>query len=248
MTHWSQTLLAEAAIEQGLFASISGRHIGRWLAQMALKPHRSRYWLNSPDPEFDTKMQEIVGLYLHPPPDSTVLCFDERTGMQALQPKYPTRPMRPGQIERREFEYVRHGTLDLLAALDVHSGHVHAACYERHRQWEVADFFAWLLPQMPRRKRIHLIMDNLKVHQTETVQRVLSRYEHRLHVHWLPVHASWLNPIEIFFSIFNRRVMRRGEFGSPDALADQAIGFIDWYDAHQAKPFNWTYTGQPLAV
>jgi hypothetical protein len=248
VTHWSNALLARAVIDHGIADAISAETIRRWLAAMAIKPHRSRYWLNSPDPDFDVKMREIIGLYLDPPPDSIVLCFDERTGMQALERRYPTKPIRPGLIERREFEYIRHGTLDLLAALQVHTGHVYAACYEHHRQWDVADFFAWLLPQMPRGRQIHLVMDNLKVHHTDTVQQVLNRYRHRLHVHWLPLHASWLNQIEIFFSIFNRRVIRRGNFHDADDLADKAIRFIDWYDDHQAKPFNWTYTGHPLAA
>lgn len=248
VTHWSNTLLAQAAVANGIFTSISAETIRGWLKAMAIKPHRSRYWLNSPDPDFNTKMRDIVALYLDPPPHSVVLCFDERTGMQALKRRYPTKPTAPGRIERREFEYVRHGTLDLLAALEVHSGHVHAACYERHRQWEVADFLAWLLAQMPRGKRIHLVMDNLKVHHTQTVRDVLGRYPHRLEVHWLPVHASWLNQIEIFFSIFDRRVIRRGDFMGVDDLADQTIRFIDWYDAHEAKPFHWTYSGQPLAA
>jgi len=239
--------LADAAMAADLIESVSPETIRQWLAAMALKPHRSQYWLTSPDPDFQSKMRDIVGLYLEPPANSVVLCFDERTGMQALQRKYPTQPMQPGRIERREFEYIRHGTMDLLAALEVHSGHVYGACYERHTQVEVADFFGWLLPQMPRGRQIHLVMDNLKVHKTDRVQRVLARYRHRLHVHWLPVHASWLNQIEIFFSMLGRCVLRRGDFDSRDALADKVVAFIEWYDVHDAEPFRWTYTGHPLA-
>lgn len=192
-------------------------------------------------------MRKIVALYTNPPRNSIVVCFDERTGIQALERKYPTRPMVPGYPELREFEYIRHGTLDLLAALVVHTGEVYGACYERHTRIEVADFFAWLLPQLPRGKVIHLIMDNLRVHQTKEVQRVLNRYAHRLHVHWTPRHASWLNQIEIFFSILQRRIIKRGEFKTKDDLANKIITFMEWYDEHEAKPFRWTYTGDPIS-
>ena len=247
-THWTHAALAEVAIATGVVDRISAETVRQWLSAMALKPHRSRCWLNSPDPEFEPKMRDIVRLYLDPPNNSIVLCFDERTGMQALERKYPTKPMRPGLVERREFEYVRHGTMDLLAALHVHTGQVYGICSARHTQVEVAEFFGWLLPQMPRRKQIHLVMDNLRVHQTERVQRVLGRYRRRLHLHWLPVHASWLNQIELFFSILQRRVLRRGDFSSQGDLANKVVAFIEWYDVHQAKPFRWTYTGDPLAA
>ena len=217
VTHWSNSLLAAASIQRRIVQGISRETIRQWLGAMAIKPHRSRYWLCGPDPDFDAKMQEIVDLYVDPPADSVVLCFDERTGMQALQRKHPTKMVKPGLIERRSFEYVRHGTLDLLAALEVHTGHVYAACYDRHTQWEVADFFSWLLPQLPRHKQLHLVLDNLKVHKTETVQRILNRYS-RLQIHWLPLHASWLNQIEIFLSIFDRRVIQRGDFSDTDDL------------------------------
>ena len=213
---------------------------------MALKPHRSRYWLTSPDPEFTARMRDIVDLYLNPPPNAIRLCFDERTAMQAIERLYPTLPMRPGQIERREFEYLRHGTLDLLAALDVDTGEVYAATYERHTQVEVADFFDWLLRQFPPSKPIHIVMDNLPVHKTDRVQKALRRGGRKVTVHWTPVRASWLNQIEIFFSILDRRVLKRGSFTSKDDLTQKLIRFVEWYDDHDAKPFRWTYTGHPL--
>lgn len=182
-THWSARMLAREVVADGIVKSISAETIRIWLASMALKPHRSRYWLNSPDPDFAVKMRDIVNLYLNPPPNSVVLCYDERTGMQALERRYPTKPMIPGYVERREFEYIRHGTMDLLAALDVHSGEVFGACYERHTQFEVADFFEWILPQIPRDKEIHLVMDNLRVHKTETVMDVFESFGKRLHIH-----------------------------------------------------------------
>lgn len=245
-THWSLSTLTRAYRDESGIESISPEHIRQWLKSMALQPHRSRYWLNSRDPDFDAKMRDIVALYTGPPANSIVVCFDERTGMQALERKYPTRLMSFGRPERREFEYIRHGTLDLLAALVVHTGEVFAGCYDRHTRLEVADFFSWLLPQLPRGKKIHLIMDNLKVHQTAEVQQVLDRYSHRLEVHWTPYHASWLNQIEIFFSILQRRVLKRGTFLSTDELADKVIAFIEWYSEHEAKPFRWNYTGNPI--
>ena len=245
-THWSTRALALEAAADDIVKSISAETIRTWLASMALKPHRSRYWLNSQDPDFTAMMRDIVNLYLDPPPNSVVLCYDERTGMQALERSHPTKPMVPGYIERREFEYIRHGTMDLLAALDVHSGEVFGACYERHTQYEVADFFEWILPQMPREKEIHLVMDNLRVHKTEAVTNVLESFGKKLHVHWTPNHASWLNQIEIFFSILSRRVLRRGNFTGKRDLADKVDKFIRHYVLFDAKPFRWTYTGQPL--
>ena len=248
LTHWSHATLAFQLQRAGIVDSIGRETLRQWLSAMAIKPHRSRYWLNSQDPLFEAKMRPIVALYTDPPPDAMVVCFDERTGMQALERKHPTLPMQPGFIERREHEYVRHGTMDLMAALVVHTGEVIAACYERHTRYEVADFMAWMLRQLPRRKTIHLIMDNLRVHKTEEVQAVFRRYGERIQVHWTPLHASWLNQIEIFFSILVRRVLKRGHFTGQWDLADQVIRFVEWYRDHEAKPFRWNYTGKPLTA
>lgn len=241
-SHWSHRLLA-AALKQRI--GISAAQIGRILQALSIKVHRVRGWLNRPaDPDFAAKAAAVCDLYLNPPPNSVLLSLDEKTSIQAKSRKHPTRPAAPGRPEQREFEYIRHGTASLMAALDVSSGQVLGRIIERNNS---ATFIAFLheLDQMVHPDLdIHLILDNGASHTSKATKAWLAARS-RFKITYTPKHASWLNQIELFFSILTRRLLRRGEFSSRQDLADKIENFIEVYD-RTAKPFRWTYDGSPL--
>jgi transposase len=214
------------------------------LAAADLKPHQVRSWLTSIDPEFETKQAEVCGLYLNPPEGAIVVSLDEKTSIQAKEPIRAELPLEPGKPARREFEYKRHGTVALLAALLVHSGEVKGEVYERNSRVEFLDFLERLEVEIPTDKQVHAILDNLQVHKTPEVAAWLDAHP-RWHFHFTPTHASWLNQIELWFSILSRRLLRRGVFKSKQDLKAQLLAFIERYNP-SAKPFAWTYQGKPL--
>ncbi len=214
------------------------------LSEADLKPHQVRSWLTSIDPDFETKQAEVCGLYLNPPEGAIVVSIDEKTSVQAKEPIRREIPIEPGKPARREFEYKRHGTLALLAALLVHTGEVKGSVYERNSRVEFLDFLELLEAEIPADKQVHAILDNLQVHKTPEVVAWLEAHP-RWHFHFTPTHASWLNQIELFFSILSRRLLKRGIFTSKQDLKAQLLTFIQRYNP-TAKPFAWTYQGKPL--
>jgi putative transposase len=238
-THWSTRDLAEH------IGGVSHVTVHRVLAAEKIKPHLQEMWLNSQDPDFEAKQAEIIGLYLDPPEGALVLCVDEKTGVQALGRKSPDKSVRPGTAARREFEYIRHGTKSLLAALAVHEGTVTGVCYDRHSNAEFLDFLRILDRAYPSGE-LHLIVDNLSVHKHENVRRWLEGHP-RIKLHFTPTHASWLNQIELWFSILSRKMLKRGIFNSTDELVANILDYIEKYN-RTARPFRWTYTGDPLAI
>ena len=232
---------------RGEVITMSPATVQRILTEMVLKPHRVRYWLTRTDPDFERKMDEIVNLYLAPPRNSRLLCIDEKTAIQALERRYPTLPRRLGQIERREFEYIRHGVVDLFAAFDVRTGQVFGQCYKHHSNVELRHFLRGLRARDPAR-RWHLILDNASAHTTPEVLEWCAAQRPKITLHWLPYHGSWLNQVEIWFSILSRKCLRRASVGSTRDLRSVIHGFIETWNAHFAHPFQWTYTGKPLAV
>lgn len=239
---WSHRLLAEHLREQD---GISASQIGRILADLDLKPHRVRGWLTRrPDPAFYTKAAQVCDLYLHRPDGSVVICVDEKTAIAARSRKHPTQPPRPGRITRREFEYVRHGTVSIIAALDVHSGQVYTERIGRNNSDTFIGFLTRLDQRTDPELTIHLVLDNGSSH-TSKATRTWLREHHRFQPHYTPAHASWLDQAELFFSILTRRLLRRGEFTSQQDLADRIDKFVTVYN-RTAKPFRWTYDGRPL--
>lgn len=230
-THWTVRSLAEAA---GM-----GRDTAhRILREERLAPHRLRSWVTSNDPEFEAKALEIAGLYLNPPENALVLSVDEKTNIQALDRTQPTLPLRSGLVERRSCEYKRNGTTALYAALSVHQGEVIGQCTQRHRHEEFLDFLRLLVRTYPRRE-LHLIVDNFSAHKHHNVKAWLRRHA-SVHLHFTPTYASWLNQVELWFSILSRKVIRRGVFPSVKALVQAIMAFIERY-SREAKPFKWTY-------
>lgn len=241
-SHWSHALLAE---HLGPELGISAAQIGRILADLDLKPHRVRGWLTRRrDPEFFTKAAAVCELYRHPPAGAMVLSIDEKTAIAARSRTHPTTAIRPGRAARREFEYVRHGTVSLMAALDVHNGQVLGRIIERNDSATFISFLAEIDQAIHPDTPVYLVLDNGSSHVSKATKAWLAAHP-RFTACYTPTHASWLNQVELFFSILTRRLLRRGDFTSPQDLADKIMNFIEIYD-RTTKPFRWTYDGSPL--
>ena len=237
-THWSvRTLARHLGVGVAVVRSV--------LSAESIQPHRFRYWKDSPDPEFEPKMLAVVGLYMRPPQNAVVLSVDEKTSLQALDRTQPRLPMKPHRIERLSHEYKRHGTASLLASLEVHSGQVHAEPIQRNDSTTFIRFLRRLLQAYPE-KELYLIADNGSSHRSKKTLAWVAKHK-RLHLTFTPTHASWLNQIEIWFGILTRKVVRRGIFKSRDELVQRLMNFIKAYN-QEARPFEWNYTGNPLAA
>lgn len=240
--------LVQEAEARGLVPRISRSSYQRILAGGELRPHRVRGWLHSPDPEFREKVTAITELYLHPPKDAVVLSIDEKTGMQALERRFPDRPAVPGRPGRREFEYTRHGTQSLLCAFEVHRGRVVGACGDTRTAADLVSFMEALAGQYPT-GAVHVIWDCLTIHFDGTEQRWTAfnaRHGHRFVFHYTPKHASWVNQVELFFSILQRQCLRPGSFRSTTELRMAVVAFLAAWNRDRAHPFRWTFTGYPL--
>lgn len=250
-----------------------------------MKPHLSRYWLNNDrdqDPDrFDAEVKGVCELYAEAEAlyqqGVHVVSTDEKTGIQALERKHPTRPMSPGQVERREFEYIRHGTQTLIANFEVARGLIVAPSLGPTRtEQDFAAHIEQTVATDPDATWI-FIVDQLNTHQSETLVRLVARRcqleddlgrkgqsgilksmpfraaflqdtGHRIRFVYTPKHTSWLNQIEIWFSILVRRLLKRASFTSTKELRSRILAFIDYFNAALAKPFKWTYAGRPLQI
>jgi transposase len=241
-SHWSHSQLAKELADLGISAS----QIGRILADLDIKPHRVRSWITRPDdPGFWERAADICGLYLVPPTGALVLSVDEQTGIGARSRTRPTTPPAPGRPARQEHEYVRHGTAILLAVLDVHGGGiVQATDLDRNTAANFIDFLDELDAKVPAGLEVHLVLDNGSSHIANATRWWLVDHP-RFHPHYTPSHASWLNQVELFFSILARRLRNRGEFRSVQDLVARVMAFIADYN-RTATPFRWTYDGRPL--
>ena len=238
-----------AAVARRLEAEvgISASQVWRICRALDLKPWQVRSWMTSHDPDFLAKAADVCGLYLDPPEGAVVFSVDEKTGMQARSRVNPTRPAAAGHPARQEFEYRRHGTAVLLAALDVHHGQVIPQLSDSSRSANFVAFLADLDAAVPAGRSLHVIADNLSTHKTPAVRQFLAAHP-RISLHHTPTHASWLNlGIELFFSILTRELLRHGEFDSLDDLGAKILAFIQDYN-QRAKPFRWTHDGRPLQV
>ena len=241
-SHWSHSQLAKALADMGISAS----QIGRILADLDIKPHRVRSWITRPDdPGFWERAADICGLYLVPPTNALVLSVDEKTGMPARSRTRSTTRPAPGRPARQEHEYVRHGTAILLAALDVHGGGIFQATdLDRNTATNFIDFLDALDAKVPAELDVHLVLDNGSSHIARDTRWWFVAHP-RFHAHYTPTHASWLNQVELCFSILARRLLKRGEFRSVDDLVAKVMAFIADYN-RTATPFRWTYDGRPL--
>lgn len=231
-TQWSTRLLARRL-------GVSHTLIAKAWQRAGLKPHRLERYVRSTDPDFETKAADIIGLYLNPPAQAAVFCVDEKTAIQALDRRDPVLPMSPGRAERHGFEYVRHGTLSLYAALETQSGAVLGKTAARHTSSEFVTFLADVVASQPKRRAIHVIADNLSAHKTSQVQAFLATHP-RVTMHYTPTYSSWLNQVELWFAKIERDVIARGIFTSVTDLAHKLRRYIRQYN-RTATPFRWSY-------
>jgi transposase len=230
-THWSTRSMAGAA-------GISEASVRRIWHSHGLKPHRVETFKLSNDPHFVEKLEDIVGLYLHPPEHALVLSLDEKSQIQALDRTQPGLPMKKGRAQTMTHDYKRHGTTTLFAALNTLDGSVMATCMERHRHQEWLRFLRLIDRQTPADKQLHLIVDNYATHKHPAVQRWAARHK-RFHFHFTPTSSSWLNMVERFFRDLTENQLRRGVFTSVEALKERILAYIDEHN-RQPKPFIWT--------
>jgi transposase len=243
-SQWSHSELHDAMAAAGI--AISASQIGRILAADDVRPHKVEGWLTRKDsPEFWERAADVCGLYLSPPENAVVLSIDEKTGIQAKSRKHPTTTVRPGRPARTEFEYKRHGTASLLASLDVATGKVTAKDIARNDSVTFISFLEEIDKSIDDSLAIHVVLDNGSSHTSKATKAWFAEHP-RFVVHHTPVHASWLNQVECFFSILSRKVLRRGEFSSRDDLVAKMMAFIDHHST-TAKPFKWVYDAKVTA-
>ena len=225
-THWSCRKLAG---ELG----VSKSTVQRILSQARVKPHRLERYMASRDPDFEAKATDIIGLYLKPPQHAAVFCVDEKTAIQALDRLDPVLPLSPGRAERHGFEYYRHGTLSLYAALDVKTGKVEGKTAKRHTSAEFLLFLRGLLRKARWASEIHIVLDNLSAHKTQAVEEFL-RENPKVRFHFTPTYSSWLNQVELWFAKIQRDVIARGVFTSVADLARKLRKYIRNWRNHFA--------------
>ena len=230
-THWTGRMMAR-------HTGISQRSVQRIWADQRLKPHRLRTFKLSRDPEFTTKLRDVVGLYLEPPRHAVVLSVDEKSQIQALDRTQPGLPLKPGKAGNMTHDYKRNGTTTLFAALNVLEGYVHARCQPRHRHQEFIAFLNQIERQVPAGKVVHVILDNYATHKHPKVRAWLNRHP-RFVFHFTPTSCSWLNAVESFFSKLTRHRLQRGAFASVGDLQRAIHQYIRETNA-DPKPFVWT--------
>jgi transposase len=236
-THWSVRSMGKAV-------GISHTSVQRIWAEAGLKPHLTRKFKLSNDPNFQEKVTDIVGLYLNPPDKALVLSVDEKSQIQALDRTQPGLPMKKGRAGTMTHDYKRHGTTTLFAALDVATGQVIGECLPRHRAKEFIRFLKKIDRLVAKHLELHLIVDNYKTHKTKEVQAWLDRHP-RFKLHFTPTSSSWLNLVERFFAEISGKRIRRGVFRS---VAELEAAIHDYLAKHNAapKPFVWTKTADAI--
>jgi transposase len=230
LTHWTTRELARAT-------KLSHMTVHRLWRAHALQPHRVQTFKFTTDPQAEEKIYDIVGLYLHPPANAVVLCYDEKTQIQALNRTQPLLPLRPGIPARQTHDYHRNGLTNLFAALEVANGRVIGECRDRHTGPEFLGFLKGLARHY-RGRELHVILDNSSTHTTPAVQQWLDQHPW-VHFHFTPKGASWINLIEAWFGILTRKSIRRGSFDTVRALVKHILQYLEHWNDHPT-PFVWT--------
>ena len=230
-SHWTGSAMAKAA-------GISVSSVQRIWRTHGLRPHLVRQFKLSNDPRFATKLKEIVGLYVNPPDHAVVLSVDEKSQIQALDRTQPGLPMKNGRAGTMTHDYKRHGVTTLFAALNVLEGKVFGQCMKRHRHQEFIRFLNAIDARVPKKKTVHVIIDNYAAHKHPKVIEWIDEHP-RFVFHFTPTSASWLNAVEGFFANLTKKRLKRGVFRSLHELKDAIHRFLDETNAHP-KPFTWT--------
>ena len=232
-THWSLRKMAAAM-------KVGKNLIARIWKEADLKPHRLDRYMASNDPQFEEKAAAIIGLYLQPPQNAAVFCVDEKSAIQALDRLDRCLPLSPGRAEKHGFEYYRHGTLSLYAALNPQTGEVIGQTAARHTSHEFVTFLDEVVSTQPADREVHIILDNFSAHKTELVKTYLQDHPN-VQFHFTPTYSSWLNQVESWFSKLQRDVIDRGVFTSVADLNRKILRYIRLY-RKTAKPFRWKYS------
>lgn len=273
VTRWTLDEMVTTLLDTLHTDSISRSSIWRILHDVDLKPHKSEYWLNSHDEDFDAKALAICQLYAQAldayQHGRLVICCDEKTGMQILERKAPTKPAQAGRRERREHEYIRHGTRVLINSLAVATGQIAWSIGTTRTATDFVTHLQQAYQRLPRMERYDWVMDNLNTHWSLEVCRLVARWcaipfaphmlkkgpqrraflcdpSHRHVFHFTPKHGSWLNQAELFFGVLHRRLLARGSFSSAKDFERRLERFLREYNTRHAHPYRWTYTGEPL--
>lgn len=238
-THWTTRTLAK-------HVGVGKDTVARVWRDHDLKPWRADGFKLSTDPDFESKLVDVVGLYMDPPERAVVLAFDEKTQVQALDRTQPSLPMKPGRAGTMTHDYKRNGTVDLFAALNVATGEVMHACRKRHTGADVLAFFKLIDANVDRNLDIHVVLDNLSAHKCPEVAKWLDHPRRkRWHLHFTPTSSSWLNLVERWFKELTERRLRRGVFTSVDDLVDALCGWTDHWNS-DPKPFMWHKTAEEI--
>ncbi len=236
-THWSTRKMAKKA-------GMSHTMVGRIWRTFGLKPHVVQSFKMSPDPQLVEKVRDVVGLYMDPPNNAVVFSFDEKSQIQALERAQPILPMDIGQPERQTHNYIRNGTLDLFAALNVATGEVIARCKQRHRAKDFVAFLRELDERVAPELEVHVVLDNLSAHKSPIVHRWLLRHP-RFHFHFTPTYASWMNLVERFFGLLTEQALKRGSHSSIPELRAAILAYVEAHNENE-KPFKWTKTADVI--
>jgi len=236
-THWSTRKMAAKA-------GISHSMVGRIWRAFGLKPHVTQSFKMSPDPQLVEKIRDVVGLYMNPPSNAVVFSFDEKSQIQALERAQPILPMDLGQPERRTHNYVRNGTLDLFAALNVATGEAIARCKQQHRAKDFVAFLRDIDERVAPTLEIHVVLDNLSAHKSPVVHRWLLRNP-RFHFHFTPTYSSWLNLVERFFGLLTEQALKRGSHCSVPELRAAILAYVKAHNEN-SLPFKWTKTANEI--
>lgn len=230
-THWTtRTLAAELGVTQSMVHRV-------WRAN-GLKPHLVKAFKVSNDPDFESKLRDVVGLYLNPPDNALVLSADEKTSVQALDRTQRSLPLVPGRCGTMTHDYKRNGTTTLFAAMEVEHGEVIATCMQRHRHQEWIKFLKLIDSQTPKELDLHVIVDNYATHKHVKVRRWLKRNP-RFHMHFIPTSSSWLNVVEGFFRNLDYRHLKRAAFRSVPQLIEAIMSYVENHN-EDPKPIVWT--------
>jgi hypothetical protein len=270
---WTLDQIAATIVNEAHTEAISRSTVQRILAAADLKPHKSVYWLNSHDPDFAAIAKEVCGLYVMAPAfyqqGRLLVCCDEKTGMQILGRPFPTQPAQPGKPEKREFEYIRLGTRAMITTFVVATGEVVWDLGPTRTNLDFRTHVLRVAAHFRGMKQFDWIVDNLNTHMSLELCEVvaylcglpfcpkelktqeqrrwwLSNPAHKHVFHFTPVHGSWLNQVELFFSVLTRQFLRRGDFASIQDFEERLWRYMEDYNLDKAHPYQWTYTGEPL--
>jgi transposase len=243
---WSLDLLAKRLVDGKFVKTISIETVSYWLRTADLKPHRVRGWLNSQDPDFRVKRDAILELYRNPPKDGVLLSVDEKTGIQALERVRKEQPERRGQRRRIEWEYKRHGTVNLISSFNVATGQIVSEILEGKNDSDAfINFLRKLMEEIHPKDKIYLILDNGTTHVSHKTRNFFEENKRLVPV-FTPKHASWLNQIEMWFSVLSRHALRKVSFPSLGELRERIEAYIGLHNRELAMPYEWSTNGKPL--